>query len=546
MQDILARVKTNWQAGLTVALVSVPLSISLAIASGASPIAGIITAVWAGIVAAIFGGSHFNVVGPAGALTGILSAYVLLHGAETLPMVAVVAGAIVLLCWFFRLERYMVFVPGSTIHGFTLGVGVTIAFSQFAAALGLKNLPKHPEFADRALELWNHLGETDKTTFITFLVFFVGLFLLRKIIPKIPGAVILAPVGIVFGYLATASQSLGSSLAGLATIGSTFPGIKASLFMMPKFGFNEQILISGAAVAFVAILETMLSAKIADGMTKTVYNERKEMFGLGLANIASGIAGGLPATGVLVRTAINAKSGANHKTASGLNAIFVGLISLVLFGWFSYLPMAVIAAILIFSSIRMVETEHFKRFYEHDKIGFAISMLVAFITFYKDPIVGLAVGTAIALLVFVDKISRGQFEAVVNNQGGIVQKVSDEKTKKFAAQDEANHILVYAIRGQLAYINSQAHLARFRAGLNGYKSVVLRLRELNYIDLDGVDALAEIIDIIKEAGVKVVLSGVSPRLERDLAHVKEFVELKEKGLVFAKTAEALDYLKKQA
>lgn len=543
MQQFVGRLKSNWQSGLTVALVSIPLSISLAIASGATPIMGIITAIWAGLIAAIFGGSNYNVIGPAGALTGILAAYALIYGFETLPMVALVAGGIILIAWLLRLDRYMVFVPGSTIYGFTLGVAIIIALNQLNTALGLVGLPKHKEFIDNVLESLKHLGQGDPLAFIVFLVFFGSLVVLAKLLPKIPGAIVVAPIGIIFGYLTTTSNFLGLNLA---TIGSTFPNLQTSLVILPKFGFNEHIIISGMAVAFVAILETMLAAKIADGMTKTIYNERKEMLGLGLANIASGMAGGLPATGVLVRTSLNVKSGANHKTSSGLNAIFVALISLVLFGWFSYIPMAVIAAILVFAAMRMVEVEHFKRYFVHDKIGFILALVVAAVTVYKDPTVGLIFGTAASLLVFMDKLSLGQFEAVANNHEGVLYKLSDEKMKDTSDRDESDHILVYSIKGQLAYINSQSHLARFRAGLNGYRAVILRLRELYFIDLDGVDALAEIIDIIQAAGVKVAISGINDAIAGNVAAMPEFKELKEKGLVFAKTEGALDYLKKQS
>lgn len=534
------RLSQNWKAGFTVALISIPLSISLAIASGASPTAGLITAVWAGLVAAIFGGSNYNVVGPAGALSGILAAYALLHGADTLAMVAIVAGVFILISWACKLERFLVFVPGSTIHGFTLSVAVIIALNQLNTALGLTGLEKHEAFLHNIWETMQHLGDTSLPTLLTCVLGLAFLFISVKITPKIPGAITIAPLGILLGYAST--HNLFS--ANLATIGTTYPNLSASLVSFPHLTLNQDIVITGVAVAFVAILETMLSAKIADGMTKTTYNERKEMLGLGLANLASGAAGGLPATGVLVRTALNVKTGATHKTASGLNAILVALCSLVLFHWFSYLPMAIIAAILIFAAIRMVVAEHFIRYFRYDKVGFALAMLVTAVSLYKDPTMGLLVGIGASLLVFMEKLSRGQCELIVNTHTeGPLPPVHTEGSKLPVASEGKSHILVYSIKGQLAYINSQAHLTRFRDGFNGYDWVVLRLRELYFIDTDGLDALAEIIDLVHQQNRRIAISGVNAFTNQALEQLPAFQKLEAAGLVFPKTQDALTFIK---
>lgn len=533
------RLGQNWKAGITVALVSVPLSISLAIASGAAPMAGIITAVWAGILAAVFGGSNFNVVGPAGALSGILAAYALVHGADTLAVIALVAGILILISWALKLERFLFFVPGSTIHGFTLSVALIIALNQLNSALGLQGLVKHEQFILNVWESLKHIGTASAPAALTFGIGLGLLFLLLKLTPKIPGAIVLAPIGILLGYLAT-HKIIPISLA---TVGTTYPGLSAALVNLPHFTLSQPIIVTAVAVAFVAILETMLSAKIADGMTKTIYNERKEMFGLGLANIASGLAGGLPATGVLVRTALNVRAGANHKISSAINAIAIALISLVLFTWFAYLPMAVIAAILVFASIRMVGAEHFTRYFKYDKTGFALAMLVTAVSVYKDPTMGLLVGIGASLLVFIEKLSRGQFEMVINDTKTGATLVQGERLENTPKKDYKDNILAYSIKGQLAYINSQAHLSRFRTGLNGYEWVILRLRELYFIDTDGVDALAEIIDSVHNQNRKIAISGVNSFTVKALERVDTFRKLEAAGLVFVKTADALAYIK---
>ncbi len=148
MNNISGRLKQNWKAGVTVSLVSIPLSVSLAIAAGATPVAGIITAIWAGFFAALLGGSNFNIVGPTGALSGILATYAFLHGAQSLALLAIATGIIILISWILRLERYLVFIPANTIQGFTLGVAFIIGMNQLNFALGLPKLPGHEKFVD--------------------------------------------------------------------------------------------------------------------------------------------------------------------------------------------------------------------------------------------------------------------------------------------------------------------------------------------------------------------------------------------------------------
>ena len=215
----------NWKSGLTVALVSIPLSVSLAVASGATPTVGIITAIIAGLVSSILGGSNYNIVGPAGALSGILGAFALSNGASLLPIIAILSGLFIFISYIFKLERYLVFVPASTIHGFTLGVGLILAFGQINSALGLNGLPKHAEFFQNLKESFLHLGQTNSASFITFSVGLIFLFALLKFVPKIPGAILLAPLGILLGWLSTK----GVFPLWIDTLADKFPTITPKL-----------------------------------------------------------------------------------------------------------------------------------------------------------------------------------------------------------------------------------------------------------------------------------------------------------------------------
>lgn len=536
MIDIFGRVRENWKSGLTVSLVSIPLSVSLAVASQSTPTAGIITAIWAGLLASLFGGSKFNIVGPTGALSGILAAYALGYGASALPMLAVVSGVFILIAYLLKFERFLVFVPASTIHGFTLGVAVIIAANQLNFALGLTNLEQHKHFIDNVWESLAHIGNASLITILTFALGLAFLLTLTKFLPKIPGAILLAPLGILLGYL---SQNHLVPFS-LQTLGMRYPDISAKLFEAPHLFVDGSLIVPAATVAIVAILETMISAKIADGMTKTKHDKRKEMLGLSIANIGSGMMGGIPATAALARTSLNIKTGATDTMSATISSICIVVISFLLLTSFRYIPLAVIASILVFVALRMIEAEHFHRMFHYDKRSFVITLLVAFVTIYEDPIIGIIFGTAVSLLIFMEKLSHGQFDLIINDENKkIIERVSGENLEDVVGD---GHTIVYSIKGQLAYMNSAAHIARFEQKLNGYEHVILRLRELYFVDLDGVDAFNEIIDLIHAQRKNVIVTGVNPLIRVMLEESALFKDLEKNGLVFARTSDALKSL----
>jgi SulP family sulfate permease len=537
MNSFVSHLKNNWKAGLTVSLVSIPLSISLAVASGVGPVAGIITAIWAGLIASFFAGSNYNIVGPTGALSGLIAAYVLSNGIAGSSMLALVSGALILVAYFLRLERYLIFVPSSVIHGFTLGVAFIIAFNQSNSALGLTGLPTHERFFDNVVESFAHIGQASWEAFGIFMLFLVALFVFRKVVKKIPGAILLSPLGIVLGYLG----QTGRIPLQLDTLGTHFGALSFSLFQTPQFQFSLPLFYTSLTIALIAILETMLSAKIADGMTHTKHNERREMLALGLGNLASGVMGGIPATAALARTSLNVKTGADHKFSATLSSVSIALISFFLFATFSYIPMAVIAAILVYTAINMVEREHFDRFFRHERSSFFISLLVAGVTVYEDPIVGILLGTALALVLFVERLSHGSFDLTMGNtEEGVLGNISGEKLKEIKENTE---ILLYSFKGKLCYINSRAHVERFEANMRGYKTIILRLREVYFMDLDGVEALDQIIETLGQRKQQVILTSLHPNVEGLLASVsKGYGQLKKKGLVFDKTRMALKHL----
>ncbi len=528
--------KLNWKAGLAVALVSVPLSIAISIASGASPVPGIITAVWAGLIASIFASSNYNIMGPAGALTAILAAASLQFGPAALPSIAVIAGVFILGAWALRLDRYISYIPSSVIHGFTLSVAIVIALSQLNFALGLTGLTKHAHFADNIRETFNNIHLANPTTVGFFLFALIAMFVLVRVLPKVPGAIIIAPIAILLGYLG----QKGLIPLDLILLKDVYPNLSLSIFSIPKFTFSNALILPSLTVALVSILETELSAKIADTMTRTKHDQRKEIFGLGLANIGSGFFGGLPASGVFVRTALNVRSHATSRMSQGLNGLIVAVISLAVLGLFSYIPMAGISAILVFAAVRMVEIPFFKKLFAFDRTAFLVAMVVTGISVYQDAMVGILAGTVMSLIILIERMSKGQFELVVNKDQKIINRIIGEDTSKHIEIPKDAHVCVYSIKGHLTYTNAFRHLARMRNTLMRSQTAVIRLRELAYVDVDGIEALDEIFHDLTKGGVRVIVTGVNTHIARQLKHSHVFMKISERGDVFDRSYQALN------
>jgi SulP family sulfate permease len=495
---------------------------------------GVITAIWAGIAASILGGSNFNIVGPTGALSGILIVLAIKYGVSVLPLLAIIAGIMTLIVYVLRWERYIVFIPSSVVHGFTLGVAFIIGLGQLNFALGLKNLPTHEKLIENVMESLTHIGALQWGTVALFAIGFAFLYMWRKFFTKVPGVMVLAPIGILLGYLSQA----GIIGMEFQTLFSKFGNISGSLWSVPKISLvlNQEIFLGAAAICVVAILETLMSAKIADGMTKTKHNTRKEVLGVGVANIFSGIFGGIPATAALARTSLNVKSGANDKMSATISSIFILIISVALLAVFKYLPLAVVASILIYTATQMVEREHFEKIFKHDKSAFMLAIIVAIITIVEDPIMGILIGSMAALLLFANKMSRAKTEININRDGKLVARLN---AKEFNAAKDHGDALVYRFAGQLTYVNAQSHMGNVNNISDGTKFVIFSFRNLFFFDMDGLETIREMVETLKIKGKKVYISSVSDALARAMKKEKWFRDMEEKGEVFVNTKDAL-------
>ncbi len=519
---------------MTVALVNVPLSISLGVAGGANPLMGILTALWAGLIAAMFGGSQFNIVGPTGALSGVLALYVGHYGIGVLPILAVGSGLLCLLFYALRWDKYIVFIPSSVTHGFTLGVAFVIALNQLNFALGLTGLTPHEKLISNVLESFGHIGAANPVAVILFLSALALLFLCLRFVPRLPGPILVAVLGIGLGYAA----NRGFIDLPIQTLVSKFGQFETRLFQLPSLTsvpLSAELLKGIATVALVAVLETLLSAKIADGMTKTRFDQPREVLGLGLANIASGLLGGMPATAALARTALNIKSGAASRASALINAVSVALITLVFFRSFQYLPLPVVAAILVYVAVRMVETDRFLHLFKKDQTMFWVSLFVAVLTVTLDPIIGILTGAFISLLLFAKQLSKGQSEISLHKNQHMVARIAPHQLNE---HEDRGDMAVIRLAGEMTYINGQAHLETAQR-VRAPHTVILNFRNLFYIDLDGLDVLHEIVNDLKSRGKRVAMSSMSDAVAPLFETASWYREMEKEGLVFESTSVAL-------
>jgi SulP family sulfate permease len=546
----------NWRSGLTVALISVPLSIALSIASGAGPLPGLITGIWATLLASFFGGSNYNIIGAAGALTTTLFAATLVApfgmAALVLPLLALLVGIMIFVIWLLNADRFLYYIPSSVMYGFAGGVAFLIAASQLFDATGLSSLKRTGTFLGDIGLFWAHKAEVDHGTIGVFLIFIALIILIKRFIPKIPAVIPISILGIIFGFV----ESRFISSIDVMTLGDKFGSFSGALYAPGPWPYITQMLATPSAiiplikisgvVALIAVLETLITAKIGDKITRTQSSARQELFGLALANIGSGVMGGLPATGVFIRTGANIKAGATHRMSGTIAGLATAVIALLVLPFFSYIPMAVIAAILMNTAIGLIEVHQFKEFWIHERLSFFVALIVVFVTVFEDAGVGVLIGSFIALLLFADRISHGRFDLIVNYTNGHKEEYRGERTLHLP-HDKQIEVVTYSIAGFLGYIDNAQHAANLRhlSRLHNVHAVIIRLRDLFSIDIEGTQMLEEAIAELRRHKKPVYLSSANAVMITHLKKMDGIRALIDDGFLYPKTSLALEHFRQK-
>jgi SulP family sulfate permease len=480
-------------AGLTVAIVALPLAMALGIASGASPREGLVTAIIAGFLISALGGSRVQIGGPTGAFVVIVAGVIAAHGFDGLILATLLAGVILIVAGYSGVGRLMRYVPMPVVTGFTAGIAVIIASSQIGDFLGLSTGPVPAEFVEK----WAAYGRALPT--INWMALAVGagtlgtIIILKGVAPKWPGYLIA-----ILGATALAS------LLGLPveTVGDRFHSMATGVPLprMPEFSWPmlHEVLPSAFVIAFLAGIEALLSATVADGMTGRRHRSGQELVGMGVANIASGFFGGLPATGAIARTATNIRAGGRSPMAGMFHALFLLVFTLVAGRWLALVPMTALAAVLLMVAWGMSEYDRFVALLRTDLGERALLLLTFLLTVFVDLTVAIGVGVTLAALLFMMRMSE---------TAGLVAMNAEEEP---ALRDQLPEgVEVFRFTGPIFFGVASEMLDALRRSGQSPRAIILRMEEVPYVDATGANALATFTRQAKNSGTEVWLAGLN-------------------------------------
>ncbi|MBQ7011514.1 MAG: sodium-independent anion transporter, partial [Clostridia bacterium] len=389
-------------AGIIVAIIALPLSIALAIASGVSPEKGLYTAIVAGFVISFLGGSSVNISGPTAAFATIVAGIVAVHGTSGLVIATIMAGLLLILMGVFRFGALIKYIPFTITTGFTSGIALTIVIGQIKDFLGL-TYPEGThaiETVEKLEAVFHSIGTVNLQALIVGGVALAILIVWPKISKKIPGSLIAVIVGVLMVKLFDMEVN---TIGDLYSISRDLPA-----FALPKFDFAtvRQLIPSAFTIAILAGIESLLSCVVSDGMVGDKHNSNTELIAQGVGNIASGLFGGIPATGAIARTAANVKNGGRTPVAGMVHAAVLLLVLVLLMPYAAWIPMPVIAAILFMVAYNMCEWRQFVRICKTAPASDILVLVLTFVlTVVFDLVVAIEVGMVLSAILFMKRMT---------------------------------------------------------------------------------------------------------------------------------------------
>jgi sulfate permease, SulP family len=500
-------------AGVTVGLVALPLAMAFGIASGVTPQAGIYTAIIGGAVVSALGGSRLQVAGPTGAFVVIVADILHKHGLAGLLMATMMSGAMLMLLAVTGLGTAVRFIPRPVVIGFTNGIAVLIVSTQIKDFLGLPMAEQPSEFFARLRAIWESVGGLSWEASGLAAASLAMILLTPKVTKRVPGAI----AAMIAGTMATALWQLP-----VETIGTKFGGIPLGLpaFAVPEFrpDLILPLLPSAFTVAILAAIESLLSAVVADGMSGDRHKPSVELMAQGLANALSPLAGGIPVTGAIARTATNYRAGARTPVAGIIHAAVLLGVILAMAPLARHIPLATLAAVLLVVAYNMGEWKEIPGILRLDWAERSVWLITLALTVTADLTVAVEVGLGLAALLYIKRIS----------QTTTVETVTPEyveRGKAHALQHKAipPYVSILRIHGPFLF-GATEQLAEETAELDEFAPIViLRLRNMTAIDATGLHALEQLSDRLRASGRELLLCGARHQPAHFLKRA-EFVE----------------------
>jgi SulP family sulfate permease len=517
--------------------VALPLALAFGITTGMGASAGLMTAIVAGLVAGVFGGSNVQVSGPTGAMTVVLVPIVARYGVQSVFVVGLMAGVLIIAAGFAHMGRYLAYMPWPVIEGFTVGIAVIIFLQQVPSAVGV---PK-PAGENTAVVAGQAMIDAFGAGNLAALGLVVLVAAVMTIMPRLHRSL---PSSLIAVVVATVvAQVADLDVGRIGTLPSSLP---APSFPSLSVGRMSDLFSAAFAIALLGALESLLSAKVADGMSDTGrHDPDRELFGQGLANLVSPLFGGMPATGAIARTAVNVRAGARTR----LSAIVHSLV-LILVVYFAgpvvvEIPLAALAGVLMVTAVRMVEVHNVRAVLRSTRSDAVVLVLTATATVVFDLIVAVEIGVAAAAVLALRSVARTatavaepvrfDLPAMFSRPTGSGASHPQESAATVTTEDEAKllaeRIVVYRLDGALFFGAAQRFLTELTA-IADVKVVILRLPQLQVLDATGAQALGEIVGELEGRGITVLLKGPRPEHLRVLEAVGALDHLAHENHIF--------------
>lgn len=502
--------------GLTVGVVALPLAIALAIASGVKPEQGLYTAIVAGFVIAVLGGSRVQISGPTGAFVVIVYGIVQKYGYDGLVVATLIAGVMLVIMGLARMGALLKFVPYPVIVGFTSGIALIIFSSQVNDFLGLKIEKVPADFVEKWIEYAKHLANAEPYTLGVGLASLLIIVLWPRVTHRVPGQLIaILAATIAVQYFQIPVDTIQSRFGGMPT------GLPSPQLPTVTWAIFQELFTPALTIAILAALESLLSSVVADGMTGTRHRSNMELVGQGAGNIASAIFGGIPATGAIARTATNIKSGGKTPFAAIIHAVFLLLVLLFIGKWAAMIPMATLAAVLIVVAYNMSEWREFKHLLKSPRGDVAVLLVTFLLTVLIELTVAIQVGILLAAFLFLQRMSKDAGVDVITDT---LEEDEEFKSRDMSKIEIPKRVEVFEVYGSLFFGAVSQFKESIRIVANKPKVIILRMREVHSIDASGVHILEELVNEMHARDAIVVFSAVSRSVYR-VMRTTGFVEL---------------------
>lgn len=495
-------------AGLTVAVVALPLSMAIAIASGLSPERGLYTAIAGGFFVSFLGGSRFQIGGPAGAFIVLIASIVERHGYDGLALATIIAGLILIAVALLRLGTYIKYIPMPVTVGFTAGIAVIIAASQIRDVLGLDMAKEPSELLPKLEAIAGAISTINWQTLTITALALAIILVLRRYRPSWPGFLIAIAVTalICFAFhldVATVTSRFGE-------IPRTLPAPSLPAFSIEKL---QAVLPDAFAIALLGAIESLLSAVVADGMSGRRHRSNAELGAQGVANVASIVFGGMCVTGTIARTATNIRAGARGPISGIFHCGYLLLFLAVAAPLVGYIPLAALGAVLLIVSWNMAEKEEFWSLLRTSRGDAAVLLATFLLTIFVDLITGIAVGVVLGSLLFLHRMAES-----VEIQAGGLEDVADtaDRTKYDAEAASERDVMVYRISGAF-FFGATAHVltALERIGSTP-KLLILDFTDVPLIDTTAARSLHAFVKKLARSGANVYFATVKPNVRHEL------------------------------